>query len=87
MSSSAAATPSIRVRAAVPSSPSHNFPSPQPAPVRFDAAFIERRMRDHRDWQEFAERQGTAQIICEVLGMEVSDSAVSDQDQDHDLAS
>jgi hypothetical protein len=36
-------------------------------PVRFDAAFIERRMREHKELQTQLAREGTAEIIEEVV--------------------
>jgi hypothetical protein len=38
-------------------------------PPKFDAAFLERRMREHREWQE----QATTELACEVL-VEVRDA-------------
>ena len=42
---------------------------PAPALVKFDAAFLDRRMREHRDWCEFQERVAAAGIIQEVLSV------------------
>jgi len=35
-------------------------------PVRFDAAFLERRMREHKQWQEEQAAADAAEIISEV---------------------
>lgn len=37
----------------------------------FNAAFIERRMREHRQWQEFAARAQALGIVREVLNLEL----------------
>ena len=36
-------------------------------PVKFDAAFIERRMRQHREWQKSEEWKLTVAVVREVL--------------------
>lgn len=44
------------------------------APLKFDAAFIDRRMREHRKWQDHHELGTAAGIVCEVLaGLEALD--------------
>lgn len=35
-------------------------------PPKFDAAYLERRMREHREWQEQMAAEGAAEIITEV---------------------
>jgi hypothetical protein len=37
-------------------------------PVKFDAAFIERRLREHKAWQEEKAAEGAAEIVREVVG-------------------
>lgn len=40
-------------------------------PVRFDAAFIERRMREHHEWQDRLAAEAASEIITEVaLGLQ-----------------
>jgi hypothetical protein len=36
-------------------------------PAKFDAAFIERRFREHRNWQEQKAAEDSAEIVSEVL--------------------
>jgi hypothetical protein len=36
--------------------------------VKFDAAFLERRMREHRELQEQLASEGAAEIVHEVVG-------------------
>lgn len=36
-------------------------------PVKFDAAFIERRFREHREWQQTKAAEDSAEIVSEVL--------------------
>jgi hypothetical protein len=40
--------------------------SSPPSPPKFDAAFLDRRMREHREWQEQLAREAAAEIIAEV---------------------
>ena len=35
--------------------------------VKFDAAFIERRMREHQAWQEQQAAEGASEIVREVV--------------------
>lgn len=35
-------------------------------PAKFDAAFIERRMREHREWQDRVAAEDASEIIVEV---------------------
>lgn len=37
-----------------------------PPPCNFDAEFIERRLREHREWQERQARELEAAIVSEV---------------------
>jgi hypothetical protein len=39
-------------------------------PIKFDAEFIERRMREHRQWQEFQQRALALGIVREVLDLD-----------------
>ena len=48
--------------------PIATLPSPPSAsPQKFDAAFIERRLKEHREWQEREQARWTEEIIQEVL--------------------
>jgi hypothetical protein len=55
-----------------PPSSSHVEPTPNPDPVvessrpQFDAAFLDRRMREHREWQEQLAAEAASEIIVEV---------------------
>jgi hypothetical protein len=41
-------------------------------PVKFDAAFLDRRMREHRMWQQRVTEETTREVICEIAdAMEV----------------
>lgn len=54
----------------------HNSLKPT-QPQKFDAAFIDRRMREHREWQDGRQRQLAAGIIREVLGLEDPNGSVN----------
>jgi hypothetical protein len=38
----------------------------EPSPPKFDVAFLDRRMREHREWQEQLATEAAAEIISEV---------------------
>lgn len=54
----------------------HQFPDVGEKPIqqrqKFDAEFIERRMREHREWRHFKERALALGIIREVLALEAT---------------
>jgi hypothetical protein len=37
-------------------------------PVKFDSHFLERRMREHRQWQHRVAEQTTREILAEIAG-------------------
>ena len=45
------------------------YPTLNPAPVKFDAAFLDRRMAAHRDWQE-QESDRLSEDVLDDLGFE-----------------
>jgi hypothetical protein len=34
--------------------------------IRFDASFLDRRMREHQEWQQRTTEESANEIICEV---------------------
>lgn len=45
-------------------------------PVKFDAAFLERKMREHRQWQHRIAEETTREILAEVA-VALEDEAVT----------